>query len=120
MTSHRLEKINELIKQELGKIIFAQEEFGPGVLVTVLYAKTSEDLKNTSIIFSVLPTEKGWIALKQLNNHIFDLQQSLNKKLRMHPVPKIRFVLNEDESKSQQIDTLLEKTKGSDPDTKAR
>lgn len=109
--SHRLARINELIRQELGKIIFEQEEFGSGVLVTLMAAETSQDLRHTTLTFSVFPTERGEIVLKKLSAHVFNLQQQLNKKVKMHPVPKIRFVLDSTESESQKINNLLEKIK---------
>lgn len=112
--SYKLQKINELIKQELGKIIFEEEEFSPGVLVTLMAAETSPDLRHANVTVSVFPTEKGKQVLKKLSAHVFGLQQSLNKKLRMHPTPKIRFVLDSSESESQKIDNLLEKIKNSD------
>jgi ribosome-binding factor A len=109
--SHRLEKINELIKQELGKIFLEEEEFDPDVLVTILNVKTSQDLLQATVIFSVWPTQQGEKILKKLSRHIFHIQQILNKKIRMRPVPKICFVLNADEAESQKIETLIEAIK---------
>ena len=109
--SYKLEKVNELIKQELGKIIFAQEEFGPGVMVTLMAVKTSPDLRDAAVTFSVLPTQKGKPVLKKLSADASNLRRLLTKKLRMHPVPIIRFVLDETETESQKIDMLIEKIK---------
>lgn len=109
--SYRLKKINELIKRELGKILLEEGDFGAGVLVTILQVQTTEDLKEAAVTFSVLPTEKGDGVLKNLSARIFFLQQQLNKKLKMRPVPRIRFVLNTAESESQKIEGLLEKIK---------
>ncbi len=107
--SHRLEKINELIKQELGKIILENEEFAPGVLATIMGVKTSQDILHANVSVSCYPTKAGEKVLETLNRHIFGLQQGLNKKLRMHPVPKIRFVLDETEAKAQEIEELLDR-----------
>jgi ribosome-binding factor A len=35
----------------------------------------------------------------------------LNKKIQMHPVPKIRFILNSDGAESQKVDNLIESLK---------
>jgi ribosome-binding factor A len=107
--SHRLEKINELIRIELGKILLEEEEFGSGVLVTLLQVKTSADLRDASVILSVFPTEKEAWVIKKLESHIFGLQQLLNKKIQTRTVPKIRFILNSDEAESQKIETLIKK-----------
>ena len=113
--SHKLEKINELIKQELGNILLREEEFGQGVLASILDVKTSPDQLNATVIFSVWPDDKGPEVLKNLNARIWHLQQSLNKRLKIHPVPKMRFVLNTDEAESQKIDTLIQKVKQEEP-----
>jgi len=107
--SHRLEKINELLKHEIGRILLTEEEFGPDVLVTILKVDTAQDLRDTNITFSVLPTEKGPVILKKLNADAFNLRELLKKRLKMHPVPKIRFVLNENEAESQKVESLIKK-----------
>jgi ribosome-binding factor A len=109
--SYKLEKLNELIKQELGKILLEEEEFGQGVLVTILGAETSQDLHQTTIVVSVWPNEKSEKILNKLSSHIFFIQQMLNKKIQMHPVPKIRFILNSDGAESQKVDNLIESLK---------
>lgn len=107
--SHRLEKINELIKQELGKIILEEEEFGSGVLATIMGVETSQDLLHTNVFLSCYPTKAGEEVLESLTWHIFGLQQRLNKKLKMHPVPKIRFVLDKTEAEAEKIEKIIEK-----------
>ncbi len=109
--AYRLEKINELIKRELSKILLEEGESEPGTLVTILEAQTTLDLREAAVFFSVLPTAKSERVFNNLSARIFFIQQLLNKKLRMRPVPRIRFVLNTTESESQKIDGLLEKIK---------
>ncbi len=111
---NRLLKINELIRQELGKIILSEIELEPGILTTVMAVETSEDLRHANVTVSVFPTQKGSQVLKRLETHIFDLQQSLNKKLKTHPVPKIRFILNSTEAESQEVESLIEKIKNNE------
>lgn len=109
--SHKLAKINELIKEEMSQILLREEEFGPGVLATILAVKATDDQKEAAIIFSVWPDNQGGEVLKKLNAHIWQLQQFLNKRLKIHPVPKIRFTLNTDETESQHIEELINKIK---------
>jgi len=106
--AHRIERLNELIKQVLGRIILEEEDFGPGVLVTIMKAEISQDVLHSNVFLSVYPTQKGEGVLERLDRHIFDLQQLLNKKLEMRPVPKIRFVLDKTEAEAQELDELME------------
>lgn len=107
--SHKLAKVNELIKQEFSQILLREEEFGQGVLATILEVKTSSDQLNATVIFSVWPDDKGKEVLKKLNGRIWQLQQFLNKRLKIHPVPKMRFVINTDEAESQHIEEIIKK-----------
>ena len=109
--AHKLEKINELIKQELNQILLREEEFGEGVLATILDVDTTEDQKEATVTFSVWPDKKRDEVLKKLNAHIWHLQQGINKRLQIHPVPKMRFVINTDEAESQKIEELIQKIK---------
>ena len=105
--SHRLEKINELLRQEVGQIILEEEEFGPGVLVTILQAQITRDRREADIIFSVLPTAKGAAIFKKLSAHAFALWQILTKRLKMNPIPHLHFILNEDETASQHVEKII-------------
>jgi ribosome-binding factor A len=107
--SYRLDKLNELIRQELGKILLEEEEFGSGVLVTLLQVKISPDLRDAGIILSVFPTEKEKAVIKKLESHAFGLQKLLTKKISIRTIPKLRFILNSDEAESQKIETLIKK-----------
>ena len=62
-------------------------------------------------MISVMPLEKSQTALQILEKNIFDLQQLLNKKLKMRPVPKIRFEIDQSTAKTQHIEELLQKAK---------
>ena len=109
--AYKLEKINELIRQELSGILLREEEFGEGVLATILSAETTEDQKETTVTISVWPDTARDSVMKKLNAHIWPLQQLLNKRLKIHPVPKVRFEMNTDEATSQQVDELIQKIK---------
>jgi ribosome-binding factor A len=106
--SYKIARLNEIIKQVLGRIILEEEEFGSGVLVTIMKVQTSEDSLHANVFISVYPTSKGEGVLEKLTRHVFGLQQMLNKKLEMRPVPKIRFVLDKTEAEAQELDKILE------------
>ncbi|MDD5589994.1 MAG: ribosome-binding factor A [Candidatus Portnoybacteria bacterium] len=106
--SHRIARVNEVIKEEVGRIILEQEDFGSEVFLTILSVDSSPDLTHSNIMVSVFPSKKSQSVLKILNHDIFDIQQELNKKLNMRPVPKIRFVLTETEEEAEKIEKILE------------
>lgn len=111
MESLRIKKVNKLILELMGQILQAECQFPANSLVTILGVETSKDLLYSKITVSVFPAGKRQDALDYLNKNIYELQQFLNKKLDMHPVPKIRFELDITEEEAAKIEKLLEKLK---------
>ena len=90
-TERRLSRLNELIKREIARIIDREIDFAAGTLVTVTRVETSGNLIEAKVYVSVLPEANIEGALKILKANIFELQQILNKEMRIRPVPKISF-----------------------------
>lgn len=107
----RIQRVNELIKQELNKIFLKYLDFGEGVLVTINAVKTSANLISAVIKISVIPEQKGKEIIDYLNKNIFDIQQNLNKRLKMRPIPKIFFKLDLTEVKAQKVEKIIEEIK---------
>lgn len=82
-------------------------EFPSGILVTVLGVKSTDDYKQARVIISVFPFEKSELVLEILNKNIYHVQQILNKKLRMRPVPKIFFRADATEENAGKVEILL-------------
>ena len=108
--SKRLERVNELLHREISQLFLRELDFY-NTLVTITKVETSVDLREAKIMISVMPYEKSQTALKVLEKNIFDLQQILNKKLKMRPVPKIRFEIDKLAAKAQYIEELLQKAR---------
>lgn len=104
----RLEKVNELIKQELGKIILENLEFEPGVMVTVLRVETSESLEDAKVWVSIFPEGKRGSTLEILKQRIGELQRLLNRKVALHFVPKITFKIDESTAHIDELDQLFQ------------
>jgi len=109
--SQRIQKINELIKQEISKILLKEIDF-TDILVTVNSADTSSDLKNCKIKISIIPTDKSDFALEVIQKKIYHIQQEFNKKLHLRYSPKLSFGIDQIEIKAQRIEELLSKSKG--------
>jgi len=110
--SLRTEKVNELLRHEVSQLLFKKVDLS-NVFITIIGVETSPDLRQAKVKISVIPTEKGKVALSAIGRNIFDIQQEINKKLYMKPVPKLRFEIDKVEEKAQQIEKLLGKMKSS-------
>ena len=109
--TQRILKVNKLIKQEIGKIILSEINFPADVMVTVIKAEVSKDLRYADVFISILPFEKGEEIQELLKENMYDIQKTLNKKLFMKPLPRIRFCIDESGEYVGKINKLIEKNK---------
>lgn len=107
--SNRLLGFNRLIGKELSQIILREADFPEGILVTLTRVECAQNLSEAKAYISVMPEEKIGEILRILNKDIYHLQQLLNKRLRMRPIPKIRFVQERMTIEAGKIEKLLEK-----------
>jgi len=94
-------------------------------LVTVTRVETTPNLIEARVFISVMftphperikryalggagPDNKSSQALNILNRRIFGLQQEINKKLRMRPIPKIIFRIESNIQEADRVEKLLE------------
>ena len=109
--SKRIEQVNELIQRELGKIILREIDFPQGIMVTLTRVETSVDLGQSKVYVSCFPRGKTKSVLGILNQNIYDIQQRLNKRLKMRIIPKIFFAIERETAEAGRIEEILEKLK---------
>ncbi len=111
MFNKRIERVNSLIEKELGQIILREIDFPEGSLVTLTRAETSVDLANARVYIAVFPSDKVDRALDILSKMVYELQKILDRRLRLRPIPKIRFVREKQTAEEAKIEGLLEELK---------
>jgi len=109
--SKRIQRLNSLIKREISQIILREFDFPLDVLVTITRAETSPDLTDSGIWVSVFPESQIEKVMTILNKRIYFIQQKLNQRLRMRPIPKIRFLKEKLTSEAGKIEGILERLK---------
>jgi ribosome-binding factor A len=105
--SDRIAKLNKLFKQEVGRLLLEDVDFPAGFIVTVIRADVSPDLHYADIYVSVMPKDKEEEALVSMEKGIYPLQQKINKKLFMKPVPMIRFRLDFSGDHADRINEII-------------
>ena len=109
--SKRIQRLNELIKEELGKILLREGNFPKEIFVTITRVETLSDLSEAKVWISVLPENPAEKIVKILNKRVYFFQQKLNKILRMRVVPKIRFLVETKTKQAARVEELLENLK---------
>lgn len=105
----RINRINELIKEQVANILLREGFFNKDVLVTVQGVDASRDLKYAKVRISVLPSEKSGEILRILDKLSFVVQKELNFNLKIKFVPKIKFEIDKGEEKASRVEELLKK-----------
>lgn len=103
----RLEKINELIHRFIGDVLV--RELDVDALVTVSKVETTENGQDSKINVTVFPFAKSEAVMGEIQKNIYEFQQKLNRGLRMRPVPKIRFELDESEELGSKVLETIKK-----------
>ena len=107
----RIERVESVIQEELGKIILKEIDFPAGSLVTITRVSCSVDLANANVFVAVLPEANAKRVLEILGKVIYPLQKMLDKRLRMRPIPRIRFVEEKETVRAAKIEGLIEEIK---------
>lgn len=109
--SKRIQQVNTLIKRELSQILLREIEFPSNVLVTITRVETSYNLMESNVWVSVLPEKGLKRSLEILNKNIYILQRKLNQRLKMRPLPRIKFLEEKKTREAGQVEEILEQLK---------
>lgn len=110
MPNPRIPRVNELLKKEVGGILLREVGL-PGVLITITRVETSPALLDAKVYFSVMPEDRTGEVAKILKKEVYGIQQKINKRLKMRPVPKIRFTEERLTKEAGKIEKILEEIK---------
>ncbi|MBU6390978.1 MAG: 30S ribosome-binding factor RbfA [Planctomycetota bacterium] len=120
MSSRRIERLSEAIKQEVSKIILYELKDPRISFITVTKAEMSSDLRRAKVYISIigdaLSQRKTLQGLEHAKGFI---QGEVGARLQIRYTPILTFCLDESVKKSMHISKLIdEAVKGSDIITK--
>lgn len=107
MSLQRVEQFNELIKREMGRIFLREIELPESSLITITRVQTSSDLAQAKIWVSVFPVSQSKKVFKELFRKIGYFQGLLNRRLRIKPLPRIKFLFDRTGESMDQIEKAL-------------
>ena len=77
-------------------------------LITVTHARLAAHGDRASVFVSIFPIEQATTALQFLNNRAGEFRDYLHRQTRLHPLPRIEFMLD-DGSSAWPLDVLKKK-----------
>jgi ribosome-binding factor A len=120
MSVKRLDRINSLLRREIGEAlyhVFAGEDFDLGA-ITITSVSCAPNLRNATVMVSVFGHEKerGRI-MDRLSRKAKDLQTMINRDLTLKYTPRLRFQLDLSLEKGDHVLDILSHMPGYEDDT---
>ncbi|MDR3609193.1 MAG: 30S ribosome-binding factor RbfA [Ignavibacteriaceae bacterium] len=107
--SHRIEKIEHLIKEEIS-LIFLNKMQDPALsLLTITNVKVSPDLKLCKIYLSVFDKDKRELVLQKIKTSTGYLRSELAQRIRIRYIPELKFFIDDTADYVEKIENLIKK-----------
>ena len=108
MSNNRIDKVNELIQQQLAEYFSRELEFSRDTLVTITRVEITKDLQFATVWLSILPINHSGSVLEVARKNQKDAYQYLKKKLFIKRVPKLNFRVDDTEEKAAVVEGIID------------
>ena len=107
MSSHRIDKVEQLIKVEISYILLNRMQTDDLGFITVTDVKVSADLKIAKIYLSVLQKERREHVLNKINLRLGYIRTELAHRIRIKFVPELKFFIDDTLDYVEKIEGLI-------------
>ncbi len=107
MSSHRIDKVEQLIKVEISYILLNRMQGDDLGFITVTDVKVSADLKIAKIYLSVLQKERREVVLNKINQRLGYIRTELAHRIRIKFVPELKFFIDDTLDYVEKIEGLI-------------
>ena len=110
--SHRLLRVNELIKRELSSLLQGMEWEEQGIKnlnLTLTDVACSKDIRIAKIYYIPVGVKNSLIIKKVINERKKEIRKYLGKKLHLKYTPELRFIEDNSFEAFQKTSEILEK-----------
>lgn len=103
MPTHRLDKVNELLKREIGS--FVQRNFDwPGTIVSIQDVEVTEDLREARAWVGVVGKLSAESVVEKLNRQKGGIQSAVARRVVLRNTPRLSF--RHDDSAQRGVDMV--------------
>ncbi len=107
--SHRIDKVEHLIKEEISLIFLYKLNDPSFSFVTITSVKLSADLKIAKVYFSVLEKNDREKVMKKISSISGFIRSELASRIRIRFVPELKFFLDDTLDYVEKIEGLIKK-----------
>lgn len=112
--SYRVDKVEQLIKEEISLIFLHKLSETDLGFVTITNVRVSPDLKIAKIYLSVLEKEKRELVLDKIDLKKGFIRSELAHRIRMKFIPELKFFIDDTLDYVEKIEGLIKKIHGND------
>ncbi len=109
--SDRMRKVDHMLQQVLSRGLVRTIAFPKGVFLTVSRVRTSPDLRNARVFFTVFPREYTTEVQALLRKSKRDIQSYVVQEVSLKFIPRLHFTLDKEAQKVEEIEALLDQVK---------
>ena len=107
MASYRVDKVEQLIKEQMSYIFLNKLSDLQLGFLTITNVKLSPDLKTARIYFSVLEKERRHFVLEKLDLNKGQIRTELAHRIQIKFVPELKFFVDDTLDYVEKIEGLL-------------
>jgi ribosome-binding factor A len=108
MSTNRIDKVNDLLQQQLALYFHRELEFPRDTLVTITRVEATKDLQLANIWLSILPINHSGGVLQVIKRNLSDLNKILRRQLFIKNIPRFIFRIDDTEEKAAVIEQMIE------------
>jgi ribosome-binding factor A len=112
-TSSRLDRISDLVKQELALLIRGELRDPRLGMVSVTAVKVSRDLAHADVFVTTMEAEPAE-AVAALNKASGMLRSLLAKNINLRSTPRLKFIFDESVERGRRLSALIDEAMASD------
>jgi ribosome-binding factor A len=118
MSSHRLLRVRELLKREIGEAIRRELPIDQTGLVTVNDVEVTGDLRQAAVFISILGTaEQQRNGLHALRHHRMRIQDHVAKSVILKYIPRLRFMVDDSVVRGNRVLAIITELEQTLPET---
>ena len=106
--SLRMDRINRHLQKTFGEVLQREADVPPDVLITIARVDTTPNLASADIWLYIQPIDRAEKVVEQLTPQLYDLQGSLNRKLDLKPLPRVRVRIDYGAEHAEHIESTLD------------
>ncbi len=116
MPSVRVQRVNELLKRQLGEILRREAEWNQGGILTVNEVAISKDLQLATVYVGIVGSDtQAKQAIERLQHERKRIQSLVGRAVVLKYTPQLRFVHDESVSRGNRVLEILDEIERSSP-----